>query len=112
VTLTLNPAAWFAGSDGKAMDPNDPRNRGAILANIRCALRMFPGDRDGDEESERAACASPGSPSRRSHDEARGQCGVEDEHHDWDGCHHCCSGTALLCTPPTSVTVPATSTPL
>jgi hypothetical protein len=106
VTLKLNPAAWFAGPDGKALNPADPRNRGAILANIRCALRMFPGDRDGDEEGERAACAGPGTAPSRSHEQDRAQCGVEDEHHDWEGCHHCCGGTALACVPITPVTAP------
>jgi hypothetical protein len=106
VKLSLNPSAWFAGSTGAAMDPTDPRNRGAILANIRCALRMFPGDRDGDEEGERAACAAPGTAPSRSHEQDRAQCGVEDEHHDWEGCHHCCGGTALACVPITPVTAP------
>jgi hypothetical protein len=40
IVLVLDPKSWFIGGDGHVLDPNDPTNRGAIKANIRCSVRM------------------------------------------------------------------------
>lgn len=97
VTLTVNPAAWFAGPNGTTLDPSDPANRGAIIAAIRCSMRVYPGDRDDHEERESRVCGSPGAP--RPASSHGSECRREDGR-DADDCHHCCGGAVLTCTPP------------
>jgi hypothetical protein len=54
VTLTFDPSGWFVSSGGARLDPTDPTNQGAILANVRASLRLLHDDdhdgRDDDEE--------------------------------------------------------------
>jgi hypothetical protein len=111
ITLVVDPSAWFVGADGRVLDPE--KDRGEILANIRCSMRLSTGD-DDRERKEASACGTPGSSLLRSHEESRQQCRGEDEHQDWDGCHHCC-GAPRACKPrepaPTPVPAPEPSPP-
>lgn len=50
VTLTFDPSGWFL-SGGSRLDPADPVNQGAILANIRASLRLVhDDDHDGHDD--------------------------------------------------------------
>jgi len=40
IVLSVDPSGWFVGEHGQVLDPLDPENRGRILANIRCSVRM------------------------------------------------------------------------
>jgi hypothetical protein len=40
ITLNVDPGVWFVGAHGQVLDPSNPMNRGQILANIRCSVRM------------------------------------------------------------------------
>jgi hypothetical protein len=52
VTLDFDPTHWFDGPSGR-LDPTDPTNRWAILANIRSSIRILKDtDRDGDDDDE------------------------------------------------------------
>jgi hypothetical protein len=97
-TIVVNPGAWFVGTDGFVLDPTDEANRGEILANIRCSMRVFTGDADDHEKREASTCAAPGSALGRFHEASKAQCRSEDEHRDWEGCHHCC-GAPQTCKP-------------
>jgi hypothetical protein len=51
IILTVDPRSWFVGDSGQLLDPTDPRNRGRILANIRCSVRMSSEDEDDGGQS-------------------------------------------------------------
>jgi hypothetical protein len=44
VTLSVDPAAWFAGPGGAFLDPRDEANRLTIEQNIKASLRAFDDD--------------------------------------------------------------------
>jgi hypothetical protein len=92
VTFVVDPATWFVGSQGEVLDPRDPSNRGDILANIRCSLRMFPGSDDPDDGS-RAMREDEGGGYRHHPPE----CCRDDEHRDWDHCHKGCDLRQPVC---------------
>ncbi len=57
LTLDVDPTGWFTAPDGKTrLDPRSPTDRGEILENIRCSIRLFKDDDrdgkpdDGDED--------------------------------------------------------------
>ena len=54
VTLDFDPTGWFTGPGGERLDPNNPNDRGDILANIRASIRLVKDDdhdgKDDDEE--------------------------------------------------------------
>jgi hypothetical protein len=47
LTFDVNYHGWFTGHAGGRLDPNASRDRGDILENIRCSIRIFA-DRDRD----------------------------------------------------------------
>jgi hypothetical protein len=47
LTFDVDYRGWFTGRGGERLDPGAPTDRGEILANIRCSIRIFP-DRDKD----------------------------------------------------------------
>lgn len=51
IVLTLDPRSWFIGDRGQPLDPTDPRNRGRILASIRCSVRMSSEGKDAEGRS-------------------------------------------------------------
>jgi hypothetical protein len=75
IVLTVDPRSWFVGDGGQLLDPTDPRNRGRILANIRCSVRMSSEDEDHEGRSFR----------REFEDDDRGDRCREDD--DGDGEH-------------------------
>ncbi len=63
LTLDVDPSGWFTSPGGTRLDPRDPEDRGAILANIRCSIRLFrDDDRDGlpDDGDDGRVCPAPG----------------------------------------------------
>ncbi len=51
IVLTLDPRSWFIGDQGRVLDPTDPRDRGRILRNIRCSVRMSSQGKDPEGRS-------------------------------------------------------------
>jgi hypothetical protein len=96
----VNPAAWFVGADGAPLDPDSDANRGAILANIRCSMRIHVGDHDDDGEKEASSCGALLDAAPASRDEPKPMCQGESPGHEVEGCHHCCKPAALLCPAP------------
>jgi hypothetical protein len=99
-TLIVNPAAWFVGADGAPLDPTDPASRGAILANIRCSMKIHSGDHDDDGEKEASSCGAVPDATPASRDERKPTCQGESTGHEVEDCHHCCKPAALLCPAP------------
>jgi hypothetical protein len=99
-TLIVNPAAWFVGADGAPLDPDSDANRGAILANIRCSMRIHAGDRDDDGEKEASTCGAVAGTAPASRDEPKPICRSESAGQEAEDCHHCCKTAALLCLAP------------
>jgi hypothetical protein len=53
VTLDFDASTWFKTADGGKLDPTDPTDQGAILANIRASIRVVSDDdHDGEEDGE------------------------------------------------------------
>lgn len=51
LTFDVDYRGWFTGDNGERLDPNAPMDRGQILQNIRCSIRIFPDkDRDGHSD--------------------------------------------------------------
>ncbi len=52
LTLDVDPRGWFTAPDGKTrLDPRQPEDRGEILENVRCSIRLFKDDdRDGEPD--------------------------------------------------------------
>jgi hypothetical protein len=97
-TLIVNPAAWFVGANGAVLDPTDDANRGAILGNIRCSMKIHSGEEDDDRE-EAASCGATPTSLASSRDESRATCQSESAGHEAEHCHHCCVAATLACPP-------------
>jgi hypothetical protein len=109
IILTVDPRSWFVGDDGQLLDPTDPRNRGRILANIRCSVRMSSEDADHEGRSFRREFDDDDRGDRcREDDDDDGQHGDGEHgdagHDDGDHCgggdeHHpkCLPMPALVC---------------
>jgi hypothetical protein len=58
LTFDVNYRGWFTGRDGGRLDPRVESDRGQILQNIRCSIRIFRDDDmdghpdDGEDDSE------------------------------------------------------------
>jgi hypothetical protein len=65
LTLDVDPRGWFTAPDGKTrLDPRQQSDRGEILENLRCSIRLFKDDdRDGEpDDGDRdvpEGCAAP-----------------------------------------------------
>lgn len=65
LTLDVDPTGWFTAPDGKTrLDPRLDTDRGQILENIRCSIRLFKDDdRDGEpddgDHNEPEGCSAP-----------------------------------------------------
>jgi hypothetical protein len=68
LTFDVNYRGWFTGEGGGRLDPRLSGDRGAILENIRCSIRLFPdahgdGDADdgdkGEDDEGREGCPVP-----------------------------------------------------
>lgn len=44
LTLDVDPRGWFKGENGTRLDPRLETDRGEILENIRCSIRLFEDD--------------------------------------------------------------------
>ncbi len=69
LTLDVDPTGWFTPHDSNKtrLDPTDPNDRGEILENIRCSIRMFEdedhdGKPDDGDENEPEGCQAPTAP--------------------------------------------------
>lgn len=68
LTFDVNYRGWFTGDAGGRLDPRASSDRGQILENIRCSIRLFPdhdmnghsddGD-DGEDDEGREGCPAP-----------------------------------------------------
>jgi hypothetical protein len=93
ITLNVDPSGWFVGANGQVLDPNDPRNRGQILENIRCSVRMssdvqqadggqMKRDFDDDDGEDRCGDADDDhGGDEKGGDHQGGQCGNDDHDH-------------------------------
>lgn len=90
IILNVDPRNWFVGSNGQVLDPRDPTNRGRILANIRCSVRVSSGDMDDEgrrghrdfEDDDEDRCRA------NDEDDDQGGHGSFDRRGDDDGGHH------------------------
>jgi hypothetical protein len=99
-TLIVNPAAWFVAANGAVLDPTDDANRGAILANIRCSMKIHSGEEeDDDDKKEAGACGATPAVVAASRDESKSMCQSESAGHEAEHCHHCCVAATLACPP-------------
>jgi hypothetical protein len=82
LTFDVDYHGWFTGQDGGRLDPRQSSDRGEILANIRCSIRIFlDGDKDGhpddgdegDDDEGRGGC-----PPRAMPDGGKPGCGKPD----------------------------------
>jgi hypothetical protein len=109
ITLTVDPSGWFVGGHGQVLDPTDPRNRGRILANVRCSVRMSSEapDHDGrqlrrdfeDDENDDRCSASDDDDGGQGDFEPSGRDdhrGGQGDHPGDDGDHHACLPAPVL----------------
>lgn len=68
LTFDVSYRGWFTGEMGRRLDPRLSEDRGQILENVRCSIRLFPDARmdghsdDGDEGQDdegREGCPAP-----------------------------------------------------
>jgi hypothetical protein len=111
IVLNIDPSRWFVGAQGQVLDPNDPRNRGQILANIRCSVRVSSQtgldggkrDFDDDEDEDRCRNEDEGDDDQGEHGSFLSLDGDGDHGGDHgggdgdDGHRHACIATPLVC---------------
>jgi len=100
IVLAVDPAAWFVGAHGQLLDPRDLRNRGRILANIRCSIRMSSDTRadgghvrrdfDDDEDEDRCRADDEDGDDHGGDHGDRHDDGDDGDHDGDHGEHHAC----------------------